>query len=383
MTSIDLRSPHWRFAVANYIHTTCGASVDAAVPELAQDLPGRLPWRIEARIHAGVLVVAWTETTANRIDVAGEFDEGRFQKVWSAISTARSYSELSVVPELQPEFSWRSLLLVVDPICDGVPLEHLDASLMAWLNDRPLAHAEEINRRRVERALPAPPRYDLDAIRNACWVVESPSAMAQGTAFQLDGVGFVTCAHVVLDGEGRRHPDLITYRTDRPTEKLTIRDIAASAPLDLAVFQVPAEKGGGLTMSEVEDVPLNAHIAVCGFPNHRPGDTCSLSPGVVTAHRMKSGVRRLLTNAGIVAGMSGGPAVGRGGEVVGVCANGAEYIQDARDTEDQSIIPIGALKLLDISSLGACEKRENQDATAGDVRSVSGEFTSVDRPPRI
>ncbi len=84
-----------------------------------------------------------------------------------------------------------------------------------------------------------------------------------------------------------------------------------------------------------------------------------------------------------VAGMSGGPAVGRGGEVVGVCANGAEYIQDARDTEDQSIIPIGALKLLDISSLGACEKRENQDATAGDVRSVSGEFTSVDRPPRI
>ncbi len=321
MTSIDLRNPDWRFAIANYIHTTCGASVDAAVLELAQDLPGRLPWRIEARIHAGVLVVAWTETAANRIDVAGDFDEERFQKVWSAIGTARSYSELS------------------------------------------------INRRRVERALPAPPRYDLDAIRNACWVVESPSAMAQGTAFQLDGVGFVTCAHVVLDGEGRRHPDLITYRTDRPTEKLTISDVAASIPLDLAILQVPAEKGGGLTMSEVEDVPLNAHIAVCGFPNHRPGDTCSLSPGVVTAHRMKSGVRRLLTNAGIVAGMSGGPAVGRGGEVVGVCANGAEYIQDARNTEDQSIIPIGALKLLDISSLSA---RENQDATAGDMRSVSG-----------
>jgi len=166
MTSIDLRNPHWRFALANYIHTTCGASVDAAVPELAQDLPGRLPWRIEARIYAGVLVVAWTETTANRIDVAGEFDEGRFQKVWSAIGTARSYSELSVVPELQPEFSWRSLLLVVDPVCDGVPLEHLDVSLMAWLNDQPFAHAEEINRQRVERALPAPPRYDLDAIRN-------------------------------------------------------------------------------------------------------------------------------------------------------------------------------------------------------------------------
>ena len=60
----------------------------------------------------------------------------------------------------------------------------------------------------------------------------------------------------------------------------------------------------------------------------------------------RGAVRRLLTNAGIVAGMSGGPAVSSGREVIGVCANGAPYMQETRDTEDQAIIPIAAVEML-------------------------------------
>lgn len=355
MSEIDLGDPHWRFALGNYIHTICDGAVRDAVPELAQDLPGQLPWRIEARTHEEVLIISWSETAANRIDVVGDFEDARFDKLWRAIGSARNYGELSAIDELQNEFSWRSVLVAIGVASDRVQLAQIDAVIMDWLNDRPLAHAEDINRRRVERALPTPPRYDLDAIRNACWVVESASAMVQGTAFHLDGVGFVTCAHVVLDANGVMLGDLIAYRSQCPAERMTIEEVSANAELDLAVFRGNVSKEDALKASNDGDVPLNAHVAVCGFPNHRPSDTCSLSPGVVTAHRMRSGVRRLLTNAGIVAGMSGGPAIGQGGEVIGVCANGAAYIHETRDIEDQSIIPIAAVRLLDTSCFDASD----------------------------
>lgn len=88
------------------------------------------------------------------------------------------------------------------------------------------------------------------------------------------------------------------------------------------------------------------HVAVCGFPNFRLGDSGVLSPGIVVGTRMKSGVQRLLTNAGIVAGMSGGPAIGADNHVIGICVTGSDNFQTARDTEDQSIIPVEALDLL-------------------------------------
>lgn len=243
MSEIDLREPQWRFVLGNHIHSICDAAVRDAVPDLAQDLPGQLPWRIEARTHEETLVVSWSETAANRIDVVGDFEEERFAKLWRAIGSARTYGNVSVVEELQHEFSWRSLLFAITVASEKVQLSHVDALIMDWLNDRPLAYAEEINRRRVERALPKPPFYDLDAIRNACWVVESSSAMVQGTAFHLDGVGFVTCAHVVLDDKGARHGDLIAYRSQRPTERIKIAEVSAYAELDLAVFRntVPHE----------------------------------------------------------------------------------------------------------------------------------------------
>jgi Trypsin-like peptidase domain len=345
MAILEVTGDNWRFALASHIHTVCRAAVDQSLPELAHDLPGRLPWDIKARIAEGMVFAVWSETLANRMNIGGDFADDVFSTLVHEAADAGPYAELKGRPALAPFFSKQSFLLVLKIVDNGIETDLVDEQVIAWMNDLPLEHAEDVNRRRVERALPDPPRYDLVAIAEACWVIESDAAGVQGTAFVLDGVGFVTCAHVVLDDRGRPHADLILYRSGSPGDRHLVLNVAASAALDLAVVSCDLNPGHGLSRSSIDDVPLHAHVAVCGFPNHRPGDTCSLSPGVVTAHRMRSGVRRILTNAGIVTGMSGGPALGRDNTVIGVCANGADYIQNAREVEDQSIVPIQAMEL--------------------------------------
>lgn len=347
MADISLNDPHWRFAIASHIHWVCREAVEDALPELADDFPGKLPWHISARLAGGTLMIHWSETESNRTNVAGDFDDATYSDLVNAIGELRGFEQLFVAPTLAHCFSWRSLLLVLDGSTSVIRTEDIDDYLLPWLNGPALERAEDLNRRRVERALPSPPRYDLDAIRNACWVLESEVAGVQGTAFALEGVGFVTCAHVAADRAGRPHVDLVAFRTDEPATRIRTVGVVASVALDLATFRLDGGSASPLSRANGEELPLLSHIAVCGFPNHRPGDTCTLSPGVVTAHRMKSGVRRLLTNAGIVTGMSGGPAVGADGTVIGICANGADYVQDAREVEDQAIIPIAALDLLE------------------------------------
>jgi V8-like Glu-specific endopeptidase len=61
---------------------------------------------------------------------------------------------------------------------------------------------------------------------------------------------------------------------------------------------------------------------------------------------MVSGIRRILTNAPIVAGTSGGPVLDKDNRVIGVAVTGAEIMEKAQETEDHGIIPIDALKFL-------------------------------------
>jgi S1-C subfamily serine protease len=88
------------------------------------------------------------------------------------------------------------------------------------------------------------------------------------------------------------------------------------------------------------------HLAVSGFPNWRGGDSGVVMPGIVVGFRTVTGVRRILTNAGIVAGMSGGPVLAAGNVVIGIAVTGADSMATVQETENHGIIPIDALKLL-------------------------------------
>ncbi|MBC7953116.1 MAG: hypothetical protein H7Z12_15020 [Rhodospirillaceae bacterium] len=70
------------------------------------------------------------------------------------------------------------------------------------------------------------------------------------------------------------------------------------------------------------------------------------TPGIVVGFRPVSEIRRILTNAPIVTGGSGGPVLDRDVKAIGVAVTGAESLGEVGDTEDLGIIPIDALDIL-------------------------------------
>ena len=337
----------WGFRLGSWARQIMVDAIDDSLPALKNDLPGRTPWRVRAHHDETTLVLVWEAGDPSSVNAFGALDKNEFSIIKKAASDKRSYRQLREEPTLAQYL--RSTLLSLDRFDArrwGRPTG-IAAAADRLVNDEPLAIAELLNADRVRRALPEPPKYALEAITNACWIVESQSACAQGTAFQLESIGFVTCEHVLHDETGMLFPDVELFHATKPSARFAVRDVVANRALDVAIFQANGCDHGALKVSSTTDVLLQAHVAVCGFPNYRLGDTCTLSPGVVVAHRMaRGGIRRLLTNAGIVAGMSGGPALGRADEVIGVCVTGAPWMQATRETEDQSIIPISALQLL-------------------------------------
>jgi S1-C subfamily serine protease len=63
----------------------------------------------------------------------------------------------------------------------------------------------------------------------------------------------------------------------------------------------------------------------------------------VTGFRMRSGIRRILVDAHIISGNSGGPVLDKDNRVIGIAVTGADNERDAPDTENHGVIPIDAL----------------------------------------
>jgi S1-C subfamily serine protease len=186
-------------------------------------------------------------------------------------------------------------------------------------------------------AVPTAPQFHYD--QRALWVLESEHASNQGTAFALAGSGLITCQHVI-------HADTKAFRPDDWESKWPVTVVCASSDLDLAILKIDAPLSPDFVAGSGHGVKQLDQIAVLGFPNYRLGDTGVLSPGFIVGHRMVSGIRRILVNAPIVAGNSGGPVLDRNSRVIGVAVTGADRMEDAQTTEDHGAIPIEALERL-------------------------------------
>ena len=165
--------------------------------------------------------------------------------------------------------------------------------------------------------------------------------MIQGTAFNLRGIGSITNAHVV-DVAGRA----VAFSAQKPSERREVSIKKINPIIDLAIIEIEGGEERDLLDFSRIDIAQMSHVAVCGFPNYNVGDSGIISPGLIIGRRNKSGIGRLLTNAGIVVGMSGGPAVNANNIVCGVCVTGAKLMNERYETEDQAIIPISAIDLL-------------------------------------
>lgn len=280
----------------------------------------------------------------------GKFeDEELKEKASRTLAKKRLPSYADLYTEYGEAYFSENQLLFITPIENGaISSEHFESVLVDWLNEKVLPLILENNKRRVLDAIPEAPQYDIEKISRNIFVLDDESddiekLGSQGTCFYLRDVGFVTCDHVLTSG-------MECYHSKRSLERYPIEVMARNATLDLAVLRiddlVSDYELDGLEIGSADNLQQMDHIAVAGFPNYRIGDTGVLSPGLVIGFRPAHGVRRLLVNAAIVSGNSGGPVLNTNNQVIGIAVTGADCTENIGSTENHGVIPIDALAYL-------------------------------------
>lgn len=189
---------------------------------------------------------------------------------------------------------------------------------------------------------PIPPFFTepLDKVFASLWVLECETECMQGTAFALDRIGVVTCAHVL-------GPKTVAFRHNSPQNRYPVKVIHVNEDIDLAILEIDTQtKLNSLPFIIQNDMKQLDEVTVIGFPNYRLGTLPSVTRGAVTTLRPVSGIRRILVDAPIIAGNSGGPVLNSKNQVIGVAVTGAETMAKSQSTENHGVIPISAIRHL-------------------------------------
>jgi S1-C subfamily serine protease len=179
-------------------------------------------------------------------------------------------------------------------------------------------------------------QFNLQDVYQALWVLECEETVRQGTAFLLEGVGLITCQHVL---GSHTH----AFRASNYLRKYPVTVIAEDATIDLAIvhIDIPLEKG--LDARTAPELEWNERVFVAGFPNFKLGATPHVAEGRIVAFRNVSSITRAMLSTPIVFGMSGGPVLDSYTKVVGVAVTGAGSIESGQLTENHGVIPISAI----------------------------------------
>lgn len=182
--------------------------------------------------------------------------------------------------------------------------------------------------------------YQPDRILSNVFVLESDTALVQGTCFHVTDIGLVTCAHVLAE-------NLFVFHASSPADKHPVEITQSNNVLDLALISAPdLPLNDGLVLGSADSIDVLDKVILAGYPNYRIGDTGIVAVGEVTGFRMISGIRRMLIGTPIIGGNSGGPVLSRTGAVIGVAVTGADRLEEAGETEHHGVVPIDALEWL-------------------------------------
>jgi len=329
--------PEFGFAVTGFL----SQFVREKFPDIVDLFPFRIGFDLKIDISDGQATFVIRDQPQSNVPTMGQgLPPDAARKIREAYQKHPLDQFPAIANEIAPTLMGPSVFAYSGPFkAPHASWQHLRLAVVRWLQHVSAPAALGLNQRRVLRAVPPQPDYDIGAIQRSTWVLECQETMRQGTAFQLSGVGIMSCEHVL----GTKTQ---AYRPENPTKKYDVTVVAANADLDLSILSVASELTGGLVPGSTDSLEQLDPIGVAGFPNHRVGDTLVLNPGFITGFRMVSGIRRLLTDAPIIAGMSGGPVIGQDNQVLGVCVTGADRMESAQSTEHHSIVPIDALKFL-------------------------------------
>lgn len=191
-------------------------------------------------------------------------------------------------------------------------------------------------------------RNHLLTYADAIWIIESESTISQGTAFELEGIGLVTCAHVVLDDEGEPAPDLVLYQPRDESLSHAVRVVAFDRDRDIAVVHFDAPSGMLLRPKFLPEPGVGTAAWVAGYPDHAPGATLWEDRGELTGFRNHIGSPRFTVSCGIAKGASGSPVFDESGAVIGIASEGAPTpaIAAQRVTIKFGVIPIAQIQVI-------------------------------------
>lgn len=153
----------------------------------------------------------------------------------------------------------------------------------------------------------------------ATWIIENhedSDKINQGTAFLLEGVGFVTCAHCL----GK---NLIIYHPSRPSVKINITVKNEDKDRDLAILNIPAELEDVLEPIPVCETSSDGEsIHVLGYPNYGVGQPILEQPGTLLRSFPRSAIMMMEVSSKIIEGNSGGPILNSNYQTISVVSRG-------------------------------------------------------------
>lgn len=166
----------------------------------------------------------------------------------------------------------------------------------------------------------------------ATWILEAP--MMQSTAFLLEGVGFVTCAHCVTE-DTKIIGGLEVWHPDNPSVKFPVAVLRADTDRDLAVVSVPKELADiiRLSVSSADPGLPDLKVRLLGYPNHKLGSPIRKETGQVLRTIVRSTVKYIEVTMKIIEGNSGGPVLDEDFKVLGVAKTGLTEKTDIAGAE--------------------------------------------------
>jgi RNA-directed DNA polymerase len=186
-----------------------------------------------------------------------------------------------------------------------------------------------------------------DIAGSALWVIGCEETGLQGSAFYMKDLGLVTCAHVLGPQSRAYNPST--------NEAADFKIVALDRLVDLAVLELKGTRAENraFEMADVSRLSRLDKVFVLGFPRYEDGATFAVRPGVVSGFKDYHKDRRILVNAEIEAGMSGGPVLDSSLKVIGIAKTGADTAGGLGDGYEHGAIPIDralALKVVRVNS---------------------------------
>jgi len=172
---------------------------------------------------------------------------------------------------------------------------------------------------------------------SALWIIEAcydtdegVNVSYQGTGFQCENIGIVTCAHVVSDN-GNILNNIEAFKHDNTSVKyrLIVKQICEHR--DVAICSVLAEgetkPPKSFVCRSMTKIKMGQEVKLLGFPAYAPGQGHFIVDAKVAKIYTQSAVSKFEIDKLIRKGNSGGPIIDSTSRVVGIALEGAR--QDA------------------------------------------------------